>query len=75
MVVARRRRAAVAAADESESTITTTTTTTAAATAELPCEPNMMSANGVTYYLCGSQFYVQAYSDSGLIYVPVDPPR
>ncbi len=35
----------------------------------------MLSSNGVTYYLCGSQFYVQAYGDGGLIYVPVDPPR
>jgi hypothetical protein len=66
--------AAVAAAEESEST-TTTTTTIASPTAVLPCEPKMMTANSVTYYLCGSQFYVQAYGDSGLIYMPVDPPR
>jgi hypothetical protein len=69
--------AIVAADDESESTTTTTTTTTVTGTptAELPCEPQIMSSNGVTYYLCNSQFYVQAYGDAGLVYMPVDAPR
>jgi hypothetical protein len=69
--------ATVAAIDESESTTTTTTTTTTYGppTSELPCEPNIMNSNGVTYYLCGGQFYVQAYGDGGLMYMPVDPPR
>jgi hypothetical protein len=69
----------VAIADESEETTTTTTTTattsTGTPTAALPCEPNIMNSNGVTYYLCGGQFYVQAYGDGGLVYVPVSPPR
>jgi hypothetical protein len=69
--------ATVAAMDESEYSTTTTTTTTTygSPTAELPCEPNIMNSNGVTYYLCGGQFYVQAYGDGGLMYMPVDPPR
>jgi hypothetical protein len=34
-----------------------------------------MSSKGVTYYLCNSQFYVQAYGDAGPVYMPVDAPR
>jgi hypothetical protein len=68
--------AIVAADDESETTTTTTTTTvTGTPTSELPCEPQIMNSNGVTYYLCNSQFYVQAYGDGGLVYMPVNAPR
>jgi hypothetical protein len=63
-----------AADDESEAT-TATITATGTSTSELPCEPQIMSSRGVTYYLCNAQFYVQAYGDSGLVYMPVNPPR
>jgi hypothetical protein len=65
--------AIVAADDESEPTETTTATGTPIG--KLPCEPQIMSSKGVTYYLCSSQFYVQAYGDSGLVYMPVSAPR
>jgi Meckel syndrome type 1 protein len=29
----------------------------------------------VTYYQCGNSYYTQAYSSSGPIYMPVQPPR
>jgi hypothetical protein len=61
--------------EESTTIVTTSTTSTAAPVASLPCEPQMVVSNGVTYYLCSGQFYVQAYGDDGLVYVPVDAPR
>ena len=67
--------AIVAADQESESTTTSTTTVTGTPTSGLPCEPQIMNSKGVTYYLCNSQFYVQAYGDAGLVYMPVNPPR
>lgn len=42
--------------------------------AGLPCNPNTVVANGVTYYQCGSNWYNQAYGSGGAIYVPVPPP-
>ena len=70
--------AAVAAAEEDEDDVqevTTTTTTWATPVSSLPCEPKVLTSSGATYYLCSGQFYVQAYGDGGLVYVPVDPPR
>ena len=72
--------AAVAVADEDDddqqlTTTTTTTTTSGTPIATLPCEPKILTSNGATYYLCEGQFYVQAYGDSGLVYMPVAPPR
>jgi hypothetical protein len=69
--------AAVASASQSKSTTTTTTTTTASpppANAQLPCNPNVVVSNGVTYYQCGNNWYMQAYGSSGPIYMPVPPP-
>jgi hypothetical protein len=66
---------AVAASDEDDDdTSTTTTTTTTAPPAVLPCDPTVTIANGVTYYQCGPQYYVQAYGGTGPIYMPVPPP-
>jgi hypothetical protein len=65
--------AAAASADDDETTTTTTTTTTAAPAA-LPCNPTVRDISGVTYYLCGTQYYVQAYGGTGPIYMPVPPP-
>ncbi|MGZ8159288.1 MAG: hypothetical protein ACXWT4_10815 [Methylobacter sp.] len=40
----------------------------------LPCNPNTTVVKGVTYYQCGSSWYTQAYSNNGVIYMPVPPP-
>jgi hypothetical protein len=61
--------------DETTTTVVTTTGTTAVPVTTLPCDPQMLVSSGVTYYLCSGQFYVQAYADDGLVYVPVDAPR
>jgi hypothetical protein len=42
--------------------------------AGLPCNPNTAVVQGVTYYQCGSNWYTQAYGNSGVMYVPVPPP-
>ena len=52
--------AAAASSDDDDSTTTTTTTTTST-TASLPCNPSVSTVEGVTYYQCGQQYYVQAY--------------
>jgi hypothetical protein len=62
---------AAAAYDDEETTTTTTTTTT---TGGLPCDPTTVEVQGVTYYQCGTQYYVEAYGGSGPIYMPVPPP-
>ncbi len=82
--------AAVASSSQSKSSTTTTTTTTAPpptsnttvvytqapppANAQLPCNPDVSVKNGVTYYQCGTTYYMQAYGSSGPIYMPVPPP-
>jgi hypothetical protein len=40
----------------------------------LPCTPTVVSVGGSTYYRCGSSWYAQAYSGSGVTYVGVEPP-
>jgi Meckel syndrome type 1 protein len=42
--------------------------------ATLPCNPNVVNKNGVTYYQCGQTYYMQAYGSGGPIYMPVPPP-
>jgi hypothetical protein len=66
---------------EHEHSTTTTTTVvnvpgTPASTplTTLPCQPQVVSSQGIDYYLCGSQYYVQAYGIDGPMYMPVSPP-
>jgi hypothetical protein len=40
----------------------------------LPCNPNTAVVNKITYYQCGKDWYVQAYGESGVIYMPVPAP-
>lgn len=40
----------------------------------LPCNPDVINKNGVTYYQCGQTYYMQAYGSAGPIYMPVPPP-
>ena len=47
---------------------------TAAYYSTLPCTPTVVVAGGVSYYRCGSSWYNQAYSGSGVTYVIVNPP-
>lgn len=66
--------AAVAASEEEETT-TTTTTVTSGMVSVLPCQPTVTNVEGVTYYQCGTQYYVEAYGGSGPIFMPVSPPQ
>jgi hypothetical protein len=45
-----------------------------AAVTALPCSASTVVANSTTYYRCGSTYYVQAYAQGSLLYVPVAPP-
>jgi hypothetical protein len=40
----------------------------------LPCAPTTLEVNGVTYYLCGDNWYIRGYSGGYVVYVVVDPP-
>jgi hypothetical protein len=64
-----------AAAEASEEEETTTTTTTTSVSSTLPCQPTVTNVDGVTYYQCGTQYYVEAYGGSGPIFMPVSPPQ
>lgn len=59
---------------ENTSTTTVYTTPPPAGYTSLPCSPNVVPANGVTYYQCGSTWYTQAYGGSGVSYMVVAPP-
>jgi len=43
--------------------------------ATLPCKADTLNVNGVTYYRCGQSYYMQAYGNSGPVYMPVQPPQ
>ena len=66
--------------DESTTESTTMTTTTqpvpatSAPTAFLPCSPAVLTVEDVKYYRCGTQYYVEAISSGGTVYMPVAPP-
>jgi len=36
----------------------------------LPCSPTTLEVNGVTYYLCGDNWYIRGYSGDNVVYVP-----
>lgn len=57
-----------------EVTALTTSAPAPVAVTSLPCSPASSLVGGVTYYRCGSTYYVQAYAQGGLLYVPVAPP-
>ena len=40
----------------------------------LPCTPNSVAMGGTIYYVCGSTWYIRAYSGGELVYVVVDNP-
>jgi hypothetical protein len=42
--------------------------------AELPCSSSETNIDGVTYYACGTTYYVQSYSGGSIVYVPSPPP-
>ena len=41
---------------------------------ELPCSSSETYIDGVTYYACGTTYYVQSYSGGSIVYVPSPPP-
>jgi hypothetical protein len=41
---------------------------------ELPCSSSETYVDGVTYYACGTTYYVQSYSGGSVVYVPSPPP-
>ena len=66
---------AAAAANDDYTHTTSTTTTVVTTAATLPCNPAVSTVQGITYYQCGQQYYVQAYGGSGPIYMPTQPPK
>ena len=42
--------------------------------AELPCSGSETYIDGVTYYACGTTYYVQSYSGGSVVYVLSPPP-
>ncbi|HEX7374235.1 MAG TPA: hypothetical protein VF277_04630 [Steroidobacteraceae bacterium] len=40
----------------------------------LPCQPIVHNIEGVKYYQCGTQYFVDVYGGSGPMYMPVAPP-
>lgn len=40
----------------------------------LPCTPNSVALGGVIYYVCGSTWYVRAYSEGEIVYTIVPNP-
>ncbi len=40
----------------------------------LPCTPTVMAMGGTVYYVCGSDWYIRAYSDGEVVYTMVPPP-
>ena len=42
--------------------------------AELPCSSSETYIDGVTYYSCGTTYYVQSYSGGSVVYVLSPPP-
>ena len=61
------------AGTETAETTTAVYNTPPAGYTSLPCAPNLVPANGVTYYQCGSTWYTQAYGGSGVSYMVVAP--
>lgn len=41
----------------------------------LPCQPTVLDVEGVKYYQCGSQYFVEVYGGSGPMFMPVAPPQ
>jgi len=41
---------------------------------ELPCSSSETYVDGVTYYACGTTYYVQSYSGGSVVYVLSPPP-
>ena len=64
----------VAHSDTQVTEVTTIQSPAPAAVTALPCSASTVVANGTTYYRCGSTYYVQAYAQGSLLYVPVAPP-
>lgn len=40
----------------------------------LPCKPNVIAMGGVTYYTCGSDWFIRAYDQGDVVYTPVPNP-
>jgi len=40
----------------------------------LPCTPVVMAVGGAVYYVCGSDWYIRAYSDGEVVYTLVPSP-
>jgi hypothetical protein len=40
----------------------------------LPCTPTVMALGGTVYYVCGSDWYIRAYSDGEVVYTMVPSP-
>ena len=67
--------AAACAPPPPPSTATVVVTSPPPAAASLLCSPTVVVQNNVTYYLCGTSYYMLAYGSSGPVYIPVAVPH
>ena len=42
---------------------------------QLPCEPVVHDVQGVKYYQCNAQYFVEVFGGSGPMFMPVAPPQ
>jgi hypothetical protein len=61
--------------DDTTQVTNVTNVTNVTALASLPCEPQISTANGISYYQCGSNWYTRAYQGDAVVYVPSGPPQ
>lgn len=63
--------AAAAASDDDEDDDESSSTSLPST---LPCQPIVQEVDGVKYYQCGAQYFVEVYGGSGPLFMPVAPP-
>ena len=66
--------AAAAAADANDNQPTTVYNNTTTYVTTPPCDPRETTINGVTYFICGNQWYQRSYAGSQVTFIPVSPP-
>lgn len=70
----RRHETEAVAASTSTATAAAASTPTQQSLTSLPPGTTTTKVDGMTYYKSGSSYYIQAYGNSGPIYMPVKPP-
>jgi hypothetical protein len=65
---------AIAESDDDDDDDDDDTIDTSSLPSQLPCQPIVHDVQGVKYYQCGSQFFVEVYGGGGPLFMPVAPP-